>query len=70
MSYGCFYLASLTKKFIPTSSVNTTLPVTTGVRSVSPENRIKIQPLSIPNFTNKLDTDVNIDDESQYFQLL
>ena len=45
----------------------TTPHVTTGVISASMDDIIQTKPLSIPNTTNKLDLDVNIDAESQYF---
>ena len=55
------------QKNVPPCYVNLTLQVTTGGRSSSPDNRIQTKPLSIPNCTNKLDSAVNVDDNSQYF---
>ena len=48
---------------VPISSVNTTLQVTIGKISSSPDNKIQNKPSSITNFKNKLDSAVSIDEK-------
>ena len=53
--------------FVPPRYVNTAPHVTTDGISSSPDYIIQTNTLSIPNYTKRVDNDVNINDESRPF---